>query len=164
MECTVEAYGKLLKVRGEERLMAVWKEMGWDGMNMELAEKIYKRKVQTLVNLTLAGRLRARAHQRIPPSRVYLCCDPPTFRAGSRHERETHTGVVRALCVVLPGSWLLVLHACRCFLRRRPSSCLVIVTILLKSASHAQAAIFTEMKDAGQEADPLAARSDGGSR
>merc|ERR1711939_1010916 len=44
MECTVEAYGKLLKVRGEERLMAVWKEMGWDGMNMELAEKIYKRK------------------------------------------------------------------------------------------------------------------------
>ena len=45
MECSVNAYGKLLGVRGEKRLMGVWKEMGWDGMNMELAEKIYKRKV-----------------------------------------------------------------------------------------------------------------------
>ena len=38
-------FGKLLGVKGEKRLMGVWKEMGWDGMNMELAEKIYKRKV-----------------------------------------------------------------------------------------------------------------------
>lgn len=45
LECSVEAYGKLLGVRGEERLMGVWKEMGWDGMDMDLAEKIYKRKV-----------------------------------------------------------------------------------------------------------------------
>jgi hypothetical protein len=45
LECSVEAYGKLLGVRGEDRLMGVWKEMGWDGMNMELAKQIYKRKV-----------------------------------------------------------------------------------------------------------------------
>jgi len=44
LECTEEAYGKLLNERGEERLMAVWKKMGWDGMDMELAEKIYTRK------------------------------------------------------------------------------------------------------------------------
>jgi hypothetical protein len=30
--------------------MGVWKEMGWDGMNMELAEKIYKRKVASIEN------------------------------------------------------------------------------------------------------------------
>lgn len=150
----MEAYGKLLNVRGEERLMAVWKEMGWDGMNMELAEKIYKRKVQTLVNLTLAGRLGARAHQRSPPSRVYLCCDPPTFRAGGRHERDTHrrcaSPLRRASRLLDLGGGLLVLHACSYFLRRRPSSCLVIVTILLKNASHAQAAIFTEMLEKKQ--------------
>ena len=46
LECTEEAYGKLLNERGEERLMAVWKKMGWDGMDMELAEKIYTRKVR----------------------------------------------------------------------------------------------------------------------
>ena len=51
MECSVNAYGKLLGVRGEKRLMGVWKEMGWDGMNMELAEKIYKRKVATIENM-----------------------------------------------------------------------------------------------------------------
>ena len=50
MECSVNAYGKLLGVRGEKRLMGVWKEMGWDGMNMELAEKIYKRKVASIEN------------------------------------------------------------------------------------------------------------------
>ena len=48
LECSVEAYGKLLSVRGEQRLMGVWKEMGWDGMDMQLAEKIYKRKVCAL--------------------------------------------------------------------------------------------------------------------
>jgi len=45
MECSVEAYGKLRLVRGEQRLLGVWKEMGWSGMTMELAQQIYKRKV-----------------------------------------------------------------------------------------------------------------------
>lgn len=51
LECSVEAYGKLLGVRGEKRLMGVWKEMGWDGMNMELAEKIYKRKADIFTEM-----------------------------------------------------------------------------------------------------------------
>jgi len=44
LECSVEEYGKLLKARGEQSLMTVWKEMGWDGMDMEEAVKIYERK------------------------------------------------------------------------------------------------------------------------
>ena len=51
LECNVEAYGKLLMVRGEQRLMGVWKEMGWEGMTMELAEKIYKRKAEIFTDM-----------------------------------------------------------------------------------------------------------------
>ncbi|MGB1592437.1 MAG: HAD-IA family hydrolase [Promethearchaeia archaeon] len=51
LECSVDAYGKLLMVRGEERLMGVWKEMGWDGMSMPMAEQIYKRKSEIFTEM-----------------------------------------------------------------------------------------------------------------
>lgn len=57
LECTVEAYGKLRLVRGEQRLMAVWKEMGWEGMTMELAENIYKRKAQIFTEMLESNKI-----------------------------------------------------------------------------------------------------------
>jgi len=55
LECSVEEYGKLLKARGEKSLMTVWKEMGWDGMDMDSAVKIYDRKNEIFQKMVKDG-------------------------------------------------------------------------------------------------------------
>mmetsp|Transcript_10285 Transcript_10285/g.34290 ORF Transcript_10285/g.34290 Transcript_10285/m.34290 type:complete len:291 (+) Transcript_10285:1014-1886(+) len=51
LECSVEEYGRLLQVRGEEKLSRLWDEMGWDGMNMDLAIQIYNRKSEIFTKM-----------------------------------------------------------------------------------------------------------------
>ena len=114
LECSVEAYGKLLGVRGEKRLMGVWKEMGWDGMNMELAEKIYKRKVgperlacvlhsprlilcvecRRIFSRRCSKRRRSRCARALPRSLLLLFLLPPLSKRACSQPRTGSVGHV----------------------------------------------------------------------
>mmetsp|Transcript_44762 Transcript_44762/g.70081 ORF Transcript_44762/g.70081 Transcript_44762/m.70081 type:complete len:288 (-) Transcript_44762:347-1210(-) len=55
LEASVEVYGKLLNARGEERLVELWKELGWKDMDYDLAVKIYDRKTEIFQGMIEKG-------------------------------------------------------------------------------------------------------------
>lgn len=56
-ECSVDDYGKLLNARGEDRLTQLWKNMGWDGMSMDLAKEIYAKKAEIFTGMLEKGKI-----------------------------------------------------------------------------------------------------------
>ena len=94
--------------------MGVWKEMGWDGMNMELAEKIYKRKVgperlacvlhsprlilcvecRRIFSRRCSKRRRSRCARALPRSLLLLFLLPPLSKRACSQPRTGSVGHV----------------------------------------------------------------------